>query len=103
MANASSCLIVGMGYTGEALASGLSKQGVSVTGWVRSLESAARLQANGWPVVSGEAADPAAWQRARATGAIEAAPEWLVYSAAPSSGGGVENYRAVYVAALHET
>jgi nucleoside-diphosphate-sugar epimerase len=97
----SSCLIIGMGYLGQALAGMLRDQGITTTGWVRTEDSAEKLRAHGWPAIAGDAASPDVWKQAMDSGAVPAQPDWLVYCAAAGHGK-PEAYRTVYVEGLRQ-
>ncbi len=96
------CLIVGMGYLGQALAEMLSARGTSTAGWVRTPETAARIEAAGGRAFAGDAADAEAWRNAIDAGQIPEAPAWVVHCAA-ARGWEPAEYRRAYVETLGQT
>ncbi len=83
-------LIVGCGYVGLPLARALRARGDAVTGWVKSPESAAELASENLDrVIVGSVTEAELWHGA---GKFDA-----VVHCASSGGGGVAEYRKVYL------
>ena len=90
-------LIVGCGFVGESAADGFHAAGWQVTGWTHSAESAARLGAEKpYPVSAHDITDPAA-VHAAARGLPGGPPDVLIDCVSSGRGGGVEQYRRVYL------
>jgi nucleoside-diphosphate-sugar epimerase len=84
-------LIIGCGYIGRPLAQALIARGDTVTGWVRSAESAEELAGVGFArVIAGSVAEENCWR------SIEEKFDAVVHSAS-SGGGGAAAYREVYL------
>lgn len=83
-------LVAGCGYVGKTAAACLRDTGHRVIGVTRSAESATALVAEGFDVRSGDIADP---------GFLRGLPmmDAAVHCAASGRGGGVDEYRRVYV------
>jgi len=89
-------LIVGCGYIGKPLARAFRDLGDSVSAWVRSPESGAELQGEGFKqAIVGSVADESCWREANATFD-------LVVHCAASGGGGVNAYREVYLEGVRQ-
>ena len=90
-------LIVGCGFVGEAATDLFHAAGWRVTGWTHSAESAARLGAGKpYPVSARDITDPAA-VLAAAREFPGGTPDVLVDCVSSGRGGGVEQYRRVYL------
>jgi nucleoside-diphosphate-sugar epimerase len=88
-------LIIGCGYVGLPLAQAFRARGDTVTGWVRSEESAAALRKRGIArAIAGSVADEACW---RDLGRFDA-----IVHCASSGGGGALAYREVYLEGLKQ-
>ena len=88
-------LIIGCGYIGRPLARAFRDAGDNVTGWVRSPESAADLEAQDLPrAIAGSVADELLWRQA---GTFD-----LVVHCASSGGGGVPAYREIYLEGVRQ-
>jgi nucleoside-diphosphate-sugar epimerase len=83
-------LIVGCGYIGLPLGTELRKVGHEVFGLRRSLAAAPELRAAGIQPLHGDICEPTDLAR------LPAAYDWVINSVS-ASGGGVEEYRAVYL------
>jgi nucleoside-diphosphate-sugar epimerase len=83
-------LIIGCGYVGLPLGAGLVKQGHEVFGLRRSAAAESDLKAAGITLLIGEITKPK--ELARLPGVYD----WVVHCVS-SSGGGAEEYRAVYL------
>ncbi|MFN0125194.1 MAG: SDR family oxidoreductase [Verrucomicrobiales bacterium] len=83
-------LVAGCGYVGKAAAACLRDAGHQVIGVTRSAESAVALAAEGMEARSGDVADP---------GFLRGLPmvDAVVHCASSGRGGGVDEYRRVYV------
>jgi nucleoside-diphosphate-sugar epimerase len=86
-------LVVGAGYTGAPLALALKQRGHRVTAWVRSEESARRLQSQGLLVKMADASQAQPWRE------IDSFTDAVVFCAA-AGGGGEESWVKVYREAL---
>lgn len=83
-------LIVGCGYVGQEVGSALARQGHTVWGLRRALESARELQALGFRPVVADITRPETLSR------VPSAYDWVVHCVA-SAGGTVEEYRSLYL------